>query len=410
MSRMMGAIVVVVALVSTACADDGDTEGAEGNGERKVLRIGAAISESGDLFEPGSRVKRGYEFWAKTVNEQGGIEVGDDTYTVELVTYDDESDATTAARLADRLITEDEVDFMFGPYGSSMALAVGAITERHEVVMVQPGGNADNLYEQGWQYMFGIIPKASTLPGFWLEAMLVQQPRPETLGILSKDDVFAQAQREGLKLDADNEGVELVLDEVYSPEQTDFSSPVQQLRSADPDIVAVLGHTEDSASIVRQMREQRYYPGGVFFSGPALPDFLELLGDESNFSFGLTFWDPAMGWSGPLFGSASDYGAAFEEEYGEAPSYQNATASAAGLVLQLAIQEAQSLEPAAVREALLTNEFPTFEGPISYEQTGLNQGGRLGIQQILDGSVELIFPEDLASAEPVYPVPGWTER
>lgn len=400
-------------LLLAACSQrEGTDSQDEAAGTEEVLKIGVVLSLSGEFFEPAGLVQEGYEFWAETVNSNGGIEVDNTRYTVELVIQDDRSDATTTALATQRVIAEDEVDFVFGPYSSGLTIAAGGIVERNNVVMMAPGGNADTTFEQGYEYMFTIVPRASTIPGQWLDVVLSQTPEPTTLAIVAKNDPFALSQRTGLKESASATGVSVVEDVVYSPDQQDFSTVVSQLRSQNPDILAVLGHLEDSTVILRQMEEQGYYPpGGAFFSGPPMGQFYDLLKSTANYSYGGTFWEPEMGWEGDgPWRTADEYATAFRTAYDRQPVHLNATASAAGVLLTQAIQEAGTIDADAVREALLSSTFATFQGPVEYSETGENEAAQLGIQQIIDGQVFIVAPEEHSQREPVYPVPGWTER
>jgi len=409
----IGALIafLLAAMVASQSASGAVNESTSPNAAKiqtKTLTIGAVVSASGSLFEPGSRVKDGYEFWARTVNRRGGIRVGNTRYRVRLVILDDRSDATTAAVTAQRLISQERVDFMFGPYSSGLTLAVGGIVQRNRVIMIAPGGNANSIYTQGYQYVFGVIPLASSIPGLWIKAMAAQRPRPRTLALLVKNDPFAQSQRAGIKVAARNFGMRIVADIVYPPEQQEFSSVVNQMRQVNPHLIAVLGHTQDSALIVRQMKDQRYYPRGAFYSGPAMLDFQTLLRNDASHSYGATFWEPSMRWKGGgPWTTAQAYARAFQATYRRPPSYQNATASASGVLLQLAIQRARSIKTDAVRRTLLSTSFQTFAGPVRYAPAGWNRAARVGIQQVIGGRVYLVYPNVLAQRKPVYPANPW---
>src|SRR5262245_45952424 len=84
-------------------------------GQGRPLKVGASLSLTGTLAQSGDKVKRGYELWAKDVSARGGL-LG---RPVEFVILDDRSDAGTSARLYEKLITEDKVDLVIGPYGSA---------------------------------------------------------------------------------------------------------------------------------------------------------------------------------------------------------------------------------------------------------------------------------------------------
>ena len=137
-------LLLVVSLVLTACAlappapvDEPDTAAAGAEAD-KVIYLGAAVSETGKFSREGKDTRQGYGLWLDWVNnEYGGIKVGDERYRVELIMYDDEGDPDTAARLVEKLINEDRVDFLLGPYSSSLTQSASAIAEKYGKIMIE---------------------------------------------------------------------------------------------------------------------------------------------------------------------------------------------------------------------------------------------------------------------------------
>ena len=127
----------------------------------KVLKLGASVGITGRLSKEGGYVKDGYTLWMEEVNKKGGIKVGNDRYKVEIIFYDDKSDPQTGAKLTEKLITEDKVKFILGPYGSGITLATSAIGEKYKVLTVACQANAVNIYERGFKYIISILPPAT---------------------------------------------------------------------------------------------------------------------------------------------------------------------------------------------------------------------------------------------------------
>jgi len=104
--------------------------------QEDVIRFGASLSLTGNLAGEGKLVRDGYDFWVRHVNERGGIKVAGKSYKVEIKYYDDESNAKSAALLTEKLITEDGVKFILGPYGSGATFAASAVTENEKGVNI----------------------------------------------------------------------------------------------------------------------------------------------------------------------------------------------------------------------------------------------------------------------------------
>jgi branched-chain amino acid transport system substrate-binding protein len=147
--------------------------------------------------------------------------------------------------------------------------------------------------------------------------------------------------------------------------------------------------------LVNQVIEVGFGPGIMAFSvGPLDPAFIEGLGSDAEFIWGPTQWERELNYSGPIFGSAADYAERFWQEYGEWPTYHNASGTAAGVAFQLALEQAGTLDRQQVRDALTSLDVMTFYGPIRFDETGKNAGKPMVSiqiqhgQRVLDAEVE----------------------
>ena len=98
--------------------------------------LGAAISLTGKYSSNGVHTQNGYNLAVDRINDMGGIKVGGKTYKFEIIYYDDESNSGRAAQLAERLIQQDGVKYMLGPYSSGLTKAMAPVTEKYQVPMV----------------------------------------------------------------------------------------------------------------------------------------------------------------------------------------------------------------------------------------------------------------------------------
>jgi len=169
----MAAAVLLAASCTGGEADDGAADGFDG-----TVRIGAALSETGRFAAEGKAVRQGYETWLRWVNEdQGGIRVGDDRYRAEIVYRDDQSDPDRIGDLIEQLIDEDQVDFLLGPYSSTLTRPASAVAETHGVIMVEGNGASDGLFERGYRNLFyvGVVASDYTRSSIALLAEHVQE-------------------------------------------------------------------------------------------------------------------------------------------------------------------------------------------------------------------------------------------
>lgn len=402
------AVLMTLSMLLTSCAAPAGDTGAAAD---KVIKIGVAISQTGQVAREGKFEKDGIDYWKDLVNEAGGIQVGSDKYKVEVVYYDDQSSPETSMKLTEKLISEDNVDFLIGPYSSGIQTAAAAIGEKYKKVTITPLANATTIYDKGYKYIFSILPPATKYLQLLIDMAVTMDPAPKTIAIMVRDDPFGTSVAQGVKTRAEEKGLEVVYFEKFPKDVTDVSSMLSAIKALNPDILIASTLYQDAVLITKQAKDLQVCPKMLSYSvGVSIPDFPKELGADANYIFGAEWWLPNMGWKGEVITSADQFAADFEKKYGYAPSYHSAAGAAAGLVLQLAIQDAGSLDTEKVREKLLAFDHDIFWGPTSWDETGANVSGASGVIQIQEGKVVSIYPKDIEQAPPIYPMPCWTER
>ena len=376
----------------------------------RVIRVGAAISETGRFATEGGDVSSGYRLWANWVNgEYGGIAVGDDRYRVELVLYDDESDVANTRALVEQLISQDQVDFLLGPYSSGLNLGAMEVAESHGTIMVQGAGSATGLYEPGFENHFGVLTPAEDYTKTTLQQL--SDSGANTIAIAHADTAFATSVAEGAQKWADAYGMTTFAVSEYPSGSEDLSAIIERAKYVRPKVFVGGGHFNDALLLIRAIKEQDFNPRATVITvGPSNPKLVEMLGADADYVIGPTQWEASMAYSGPHFGSASDYAERYRALWGGMPTYQAASGTAAALALQLAIENAGSLDAAAVRSALRDLSADTFYGPIDFDEQGRNTAKPMGAIQIQDGQILVVAPADAAVAELIYPAPAWSER
>ena len=151
---ILGFISALAILLSTSV-----TSFAKVVGDKIVL--GAAVSLTGKYSSNGVHTQNGYNMAVDRINSMGGIKVGGKTYKFEIIYYDDESNPKRAAQLAERLISQDGVEFMLGPYSSGLTKAIAPVTEKYGVPMVEANGASRSLFTKGYKYLFAVLAPAN---------------------------------------------------------------------------------------------------------------------------------------------------------------------------------------------------------------------------------------------------------
>ena len=377
---------------------------------QKVIRIGAAVSATGTYTTEGNDVRQGYRLWLEWVNnEHGGIKVGDDRYKVELVLYDDEGGADTTARLVEKLITEDGVDFLLGPYTSGLTRSAIEVAEKHGTIMVEANGGAESLFAQGFQNLFAVLTPAGDYTQSALELLAAKGAK--TVVIAHSDAAFATSVAAGAQHWAAEYGLEVLGVEAYPQDVADVRGIIAEFKGLSPDVFVGGGHFNDTLLFIRTAKELNFNPQAMVLTvGPSNPQLIAEVGADADYAIGPTQWEASMSYRGAHFGTAADYAARYQEMWGQAPTYQAAGSTAAALALHLAIEAAGSLDTDAVRAALRDLDIATFYGPISFDETGKNTAKPMGTIQVQHGEILVVAPSNAAGADLLYPAPAWAER
>ncbi|RME49134.1 MAG: amino acid ABC transporter substrate-binding protein [Chloroflexi bacterium] len=379
--------------------------------EAGVIKLGAAISFTGKKAREGKLYIDAYNHAVDYINEHGGVKVGDKTYKFELVLEDDESDATKSSRLVEKLITEDKVDFLLGPYSSGITIPDSAVAEKYGVPMIEGGGASGKIFSRGFKYIFGTLPSAANYFQSILNMAQTLDPKPKTIALLYADDEFDIAVAEGTRKLATEMGYELIVDEEYPSGTQEFSTLLSRVKSEAPDMILVAGHAEESLVFVQQAKELKVNAGVMAFTvGPPTPDFREALGEDAEYIYGVPSWTPSLNFKDTaVFGSTAEWIKLFQDKYGYEPDYHVASGVADVVVYKAAIEKAGTLDRDAVRDAIASIEVNTIYGPVKFQENGQIGGGTVAIQ-IQNGEVVAVYPESVAESSPIYPMPAWEER
>ena len=378
-----------------------------------TIVFGAALAATGRDAREGVLTKEGYEFWKDYVNAHGGIKTGGKTYKVDIQYADDETNAQTSAKLVEKFINQDHVNFILGPYGSATSFASAAVTERYKVPMVEGNGSSEKIFSQGFKYIFAVLSPAKRYLEGVIDMALHQKVKPKTVAIVAANDLFSTEVASGAAAYATSHGMTVVYNNKYPADTTDVSSIVSAIKAANPDLILNGGHLQDALLLQKSFKEQNVLAKAYAYSvGPDTPDFRKALGNDANYVFGGTQWSPTAKYRGaPGFISTSaEYAKQFEKKYGHVPDYHNAESSATCLAFQYAIQNAGSLDPQKVRDALAALNVVTFYGILKFDDRGINVFKPMAVNQIQKGNLVTVWPSAVQNALPAYPAPDWSKR
>ncbi|HEY7363772.1 MAG TPA: amino acid ABC transporter substrate-binding protein [Methylomirabilota bacterium] len=374
------------------------------NGQRagNEVVLGGAISMTGQYAEPAGRQVNAIKLWVDEVNARGGL-LG---HKIVLRLLDDKSDTQTSIKLYEKLITEDKVDLVLGPYSSGITEAVANVTERYKKPFVAYGASSTPIWEKGRKYIFNIVAPAEDYQKGAVH--LAKQIGVKRAAIIGEDSLFPRQAAKGTRDWAKKLGIDIVVDENYPLKQTDFTALLQKVAASGAEAVFSNSYFADAAAQLRQMREQnvnfKLYSSTI---GPALPGFPEQLGATAEYVLGFSQWEPLP--QVLKLPGMKEFIEVYEKRFGEKPNYHAGGAYGALQATEAAVKKAGSFDGDKIRDALATMEVQTAFGRYKVDARGMNSHEGLTFQ-VLKGQRLVVYPEKWAQTKPELPMPEWSKR
>ena len=347
MNKISKFLVTILSAIALAFASI-STSFAKVEGEYIVL--GAAVSLTGKYSTNGKHTQNGYNLAVERINSKGGVTVGGKSYKFEIIYYDDESNSKRAAQLAERLIKQDGIKYMLGPYSSGLTKAMAPVTEENKIPMVEANGASRSLFTKGYKYLFAVLSPA-------------------------------------------NQYLEVAIDlavEKNGGKPVKIAIAFRQISEMKVDVPKLAMTHSDASKLAKQH------------------------GKKSEYALCAAQWHKTLSYKDKFFGNGKKYDKDFTKEYGYAPPYQAAESSAALLVYKDAFERANSFDTEKLRNALAKTDMQTFYGNIKFGSGGQNTAKPMALFQVrCKGDTcenKVVAPTKWASAKLVHPIPSWSKR
>ena len=380
-----------------------------------TIILGAAVSLTGKYSTNGKNTKNGFELAIKRINEMGGVKVRGKSYKFDIIYYDDESNGGRAAQLAERLIKQDDIKYMLGPYSSGMTKAIAPVTEENRIPMVEANGASRSLFTKGYKYLFAVLSAANQYLEVAIDLAVEKNGgKPIRIAMAFEQDAFSQDVKIGVEEAAARTGSEIVIDDNLPKELNDMAATLSKVKALKPDVLVVSGHTKGALTAIRQIAEMKVDVPMLAMTHCDAGKLSKQHGKNAEYALCAAQWHKSLTYRDKYFGNGLDYDRDYTDVYGSAPPYQSAESSAALLVWKAAFERADSFDTEKVRDALAKTNMQTFYGNIKFSNTGQNIAKPMVLFQVrCDGdkcSNKVVAPTKWASAKLVHPIPLWSKR
>ncbi|OGD54210.1 hypothetical protein A3K80_07710 [Candidatus Bathyarchaeota archaeon RBG_13_38_9] len=385
---------------------------------KKKVKIGGTKPFTGPDALAGISEGNSNKLWAKMVNENGGIKAGDgNTYEVELILYNDEQKPENVPRIYEKLIVEDNVDFLFGPVWGPLGMATVPMVEQYKKFEIFGTCSFDPKDYRDWKYIVHTITNGphymeAILDMIW-ERVLPNDPDAKNIAITHGDDAFrGVAGGYGYEY-AKQKGFNVVFYDTYNSSATDLTPMLTNVKAAKPAIYLNAGVYGDAILLMKQIKELDLNVKMVWAgTGTVFPKFYESLGKYAEGCVTCTQWEKGINYSQDYGPSAGDFLTAYQRDYNEIPDYHAATGFQQGLVIQRAMELSDDpMNSESIRKVAGEMEMTTFYGKYKVDpETGWQTGHKMGVVQWQNGEKIVVWPMTAGAKELWYPLKNWSER
>jgi len=350
MKRILIASLVIASLLS-AC----QTQGSSGD----KVRIGVFMSTTGSTANFGISSVNGIKMAADEINAAGGI----NGKQVELLVQDDRSDASEAATIVTKFVTQDQVNAVIGEVASSRSIAAAPIAQNAKIPMLTPSSTNPEVTKKG-DFIFrscfidpyqgaAIAQFAAKTLGAKSAAIMVDRKNDYSTGLEKViSEVFTKF------------GGKIVATQSYQEGDQDFNAQLTSLKGSNPEVIFVPGYYNDVGLIAKQARDKGITVPLIGGDGWDSEQLYKIGGTALNGSYFTNHYSP-FDTAPNVVKFVNDY----KKRYNSTPDALAATAYDAANIMFDAVKRSKSLSGTDIRDALqATNAFPGVTGTVTFNQ------------------------------------------
>jgi len=364
------------------------------------VRIGYAIARTGP-WSAGAQVSQepNYIMWAEQVNAAGGLSVKGKKRKIELIGFDDRSDAETMVRTYEKLMTSDKVDLILAPWGTGANFAVMPLVQKHGYPMLAPTATGRKLLDMKNPYFFALLQQPDRMMDALAEFLAARSVK--TVAFIHVDELFGLEQAAALEKSLKAKNIQIIEKKSYPLGVKDLQPVLNDIKAKNPDAFVSLSYPPDTFLVTGQAKAIGFNPK-VFYAavGTAFPVYRDKMGPMAEGVMGLGTWNPKMS------PRAKAYFDAHVARWKKEPDRWASAHAWAGLqILQQAVEKV-GLDRKALRDHIASTEFDTIIGKIRFKN-GENVTTPGVVSQWQGGEFEVVWPPDRSTSAALYPKQPW---
>jgi len=372
---------------------------------REPLRFGAPLALTGPVSSFGTQDQKALDIALEEINKAGGVK----GRPLEAVYVDTAGKPDVTRSTVERLSQRQDILFIWGESTSAAGIVAAQVAQRNKIVFFTHVAAAPDLTSKGWDWVFRQNPMTIEYT-LALYDYLLKVVKPKSIFSVYENTLFGQSNNGAMKAFAEKNGIRY-MSEGFEGGSQDYKPTLIKVKAADPDMVFFAAYLLDALLLTRQSSELELKPR-LFTSAGAgfiFPEYLEGAGKAAENYFSAALWAPDLPYPG-----ARDFDAKWRKaNNGKQAVYMHASAYSSGYVIADILKRAKAFTREAVKEAFAATDIKTAYGPvkfISYERDGVTFRNQNKLPTILvqaqGGKWVSVWPPDLATGKPAFPVPG----
>lgn len=350
MKRILIASIVIASLLA-ACQTQ--------NGGGDKVRIGVFMSTTGSTANFGISSVNGIKMAADEINAAGGI----NGKQVELLVQDDRSDASEAATIVTKFVTQDQVHAVIGEVASSRSIAAAPIAQNAKIPMLTPSSTNPEVTKKG-----DFIFRSCFIDPY--QGAAIAQFAAKTLGaktaaiMVDRKNDYSTGLEKVITETFTRFGGKMVATQSYQEGDQDFNAQLTSLKGSNPEVIFVPGYYNDVGLIAKQARDKGITVPLIGGDGWDSEQLYKIGGTALNGSYFTNHYSP-FDTDPKVQKFVNDY----KQRYNSTPDALAATAYDAANIMFDAIKRSKSLSGPDIRDALAaTNAFPGVTGTVTFNQ------------------------------------------
>jgi branched-chain amino acid transport system substrate-binding protein len=346
---------------------------------------------------------------------------------IKLIFADHRGEPDRGADLAKRLILDDKVVGLMGAYHSSVTKTTSAVAERYGIPMINDSSTSPDLTRRGFKWFWRTTPHDEYFTKDLFELLkgltegkvrgvkAIPKDQLENLAYAFENTEWGSSVAKTVEAFAKEYGFNIVKGLLYSANAPDLTSEAQALIAAKPDCMLFACYLSDSLLMIRTLKGMKASPRFLWGqnAGFEMADFHKTLGADINGVLTRTVFIDKLARVKRVAGQINDL---YKKKYGDELTGATGRSVVGVQTWAYVLNRAGSTDPNAIQKACNEINIPgdelvmPWEG-IKFDATGQNILGKglIGQYQWKEGKIdlEIIYPFDLATANLVYPFPGW---